>query len=818
MNINNKNYYDLGDDAIYSAGFASMMESVLHAKGNKLTLDYSSKYYKIDDTIVFGVNILKKYEHIIKNYLIDYQISKDLFYRPEYVSYDVYGTTDLWYLVLFVNDIMKPVQLNYSNIKLFDPSYINIINDIIEKESEEMFNYENPKEIKRELLKDLNSPSNKIVSKDYNKKIKPRTPTKISDKKSDNLDSLDGNFKEIGDYRINGKIRLDEYDIIDAGLGITNLTNSTYSDYLALNESDFGLPESYKKNFRKEFNGFIYSKEDKELVFKPMFFGENKFWLDDKLLFSSTSDNFSINENIFETQSKNSDFKLGNTDGWEIINGELIEEDENYYLTKELDEEEFLNIANVNIDVSDLKSYFDIVISTTYKTNYQSDLNFSGARVKVIYSDDTEETHSYDGEKFYFNNNGNFTKISLPVNIKRKVQIKSLDIDFPAKGKGVVTIKSLEVQPIRLKDFKINLKQGWNQIKVRYDSVEQPNSYFSILESNDSGKTFKSLDRNIFNSVSDMKINEIDNSSEIEIYDKHEQFLFKIYKNGLDFNNIQNIISNIYSEFNLDNNQLIIKSNLFIVDPKIIIESNSGDYIRFEIDNEYITEKNLGEERVEFNLDNKYLNQNVSIKIYCEINSNDNYLVLNADYRNLKVINSPKEWKMIDNSITTIGYKDGVSNYVYDGNLEFTDHRIFLNISPQDLNKRGNISIIFRYKNEKEYYLYTIKRDNSIEDEKDILLSGLYKISPDYSEINIDKGKSLQIRGKFLASTKQTYNNNKLSIFITLFNNKIRVYDKIGGFPLVEYTDNKDPFLKGKIGFQTINQSDVIFDKLEITY
>ena len=77
------------------------------SKKNKLTLDNFSNYYILENQIKLGFPLLKKYDNILKSSLSTITIEKDLYYRPEYVSYKLYGTTDLWYLIMYLNNVYK---------------------------------------------------------------------------------------------------------------------------------------------------------------------------------------------------------------------------------------------------------------------------------------------------------------------------------------------------------------------------------------------------------------------------------------------------------------------------------------------------------------------------------------------------------------------------------------------------------------------------------------------------------------------------------------------------------------------------------------
>lgn len=48
-------------------------------------------------------------------------------YRPDYVSYDYYNTCNLWYVILYVNDVQSITQFNIRNIIVPNLSIINTL-------------------------------------------------------------------------------------------------------------------------------------------------------------------------------------------------------------------------------------------------------------------------------------------------------------------------------------------------------------------------------------------------------------------------------------------------------------------------------------------------------------------------------------------------------------------------------------------------------------------------------------------------------------------------------------------------------------------
>lgn len=79
-------------------------------------------------TVEFVSPFLKVYEHF-KFYLLKNSVRKPLspknYYRPDYVSYEEYGTTILWTMILFINDIPSIEEFNVEQIIVPRRSAIN---------------------------------------------------------------------------------------------------------------------------------------------------------------------------------------------------------------------------------------------------------------------------------------------------------------------------------------------------------------------------------------------------------------------------------------------------------------------------------------------------------------------------------------------------------------------------------------------------------------------------------------------------------------------------------------------------------------------
>ena len=84
---------------------------------------------------------------MFKNKISD-ELLRHYIYRPKYLSLKLYGTIDLWHLILWINDLTSATQFDKSIIYVFDPERIDILERIISIEKNRLRqNHENPEEI-----------------------------------------------------------------------------------------------------------------------------------------------------------------------------------------------------------------------------------------------------------------------------------------------------------------------------------------------------------------------------------------------------------------------------------------------------------------------------------------------------------------------------------------------------------------------------------------------------------------------------------------------------------------------------------------------
>lgn len=108
-----------------------------------------------DDSIITLLtdSILLKYKNdlneIVETKSLTLQEQTKYFYNPWVLSYDLYGTTEFWFLLLDLNDMHSATEFTQETIKVYDGSLVNTINAILALEEE--FINQNEEELESSL-------------------------------------------------------------------------------------------------------------------------------------------------------------------------------------------------------------------------------------------------------------------------------------------------------------------------------------------------------------------------------------------------------------------------------------------------------------------------------------------------------------------------------------------------------------------------------------------------------------------------------------------------------------------------------------------
>lgn len=118
---------------------------------NSLTTDNTSLKAEVGGRVFATSNILSgKYRGVIFENSFELSLDDDkLFemyrFKPKLLSMRLYGTTDLWHMILWLNNMTSASQFSRRKIIVFNPDSMDVLNRIVEKERLPLLrNRENP--------------------------------------------------------------------------------------------------------------------------------------------------------------------------------------------------------------------------------------------------------------------------------------------------------------------------------------------------------------------------------------------------------------------------------------------------------------------------------------------------------------------------------------------------------------------------------------------------------------------------------------------------------------------------------------------------
>lgn len=395
------------------------------------SLDTISKYNKIEtlngDTIIIpNYDLLTKYETIINLNCQRYMLDDDEIMRPELLSYRLYGTVSLWYLLLFINKIESPSKFTQKDILILNPNRISILTDIYNNEKESINNKDNPYEANDYILKDPNTKSKefKMNNRKFYKPI-------AYDYEINNNRNITTNLMNI----INVERSLDNFNYGD-NINNNVLINDIKKQKFEINDNIIINNSSSTYTLKTS----LVSTGDELLGFKPLYIGENLiFKIDDNIVLNLPKNDNIIEENLIdkiEINVNNISFKDSYT-GLESLIYQLKLDNSNFsgkvkstikYKRKEITNEEAYNITNDNI------IYFIVDTESTFGDIEDITITIEGSNSKIIsykkieYAFDTYNIRStYNDilklELTYNSNNISYMKLLLGHKLKHYKQI-----------------------------------------------------------------------------------------------------------------------------------------------------------------------------------------------------------------------------------------------------------------------------------------------------------------------------------------------------------------------------------------------------------
>ena len=140
-------------------GYEARMQSILSSDCDNFRNKYQTNEIELSGNVINislvapCLTILDKYRFYILENCAKRRLEKKYFYRPDYLSYDEYGTTNWWYLILYINDI--PTLQDFTREDILVPNFdcISRLSEIsTEEKQNNLLNYDHLNETKKPLL------------------------------------------------------------------------------------------------------------------------------------------------------------------------------------------------------------------------------------------------------------------------------------------------------------------------------------------------------------------------------------------------------------------------------------------------------------------------------------------------------------------------------------------------------------------------------------------------------------------------------------------------------------------------------------------
>lgn len=147
-------------DSIMGMGFNPTVKEYIEAYTNEELVSsafYLRQVFTTDNNkkmLVNFNNLVVKYLPELKQIKVKVTLTNEEYakykYNPKVLSYDIYGTTELWFLILEANELHSTSQFNFRTIYLFRTDIVEKMTRILNLEVESK-NY-NEEEISSALL------------------------------------------------------------------------------------------------------------------------------------------------------------------------------------------------------------------------------------------------------------------------------------------------------------------------------------------------------------------------------------------------------------------------------------------------------------------------------------------------------------------------------------------------------------------------------------------------------------------------------------------------------------------------------------------
>lgn len=119
------------EDLVYDGKDAEISYRHLHT--NALITTNITSEYAIN---VPYLSLTNKYKDFLSAIVVNVTLTPEEVtryrYKPKMLSYDLYGTTELWSSLLEINNVVSTIDFSFEKLNVYDPAKINaLINEIL---------------------------------------------------------------------------------------------------------------------------------------------------------------------------------------------------------------------------------------------------------------------------------------------------------------------------------------------------------------------------------------------------------------------------------------------------------------------------------------------------------------------------------------------------------------------------------------------------------------------------------------------------------------------------------------------------------------
>lgn len=813
----------------------NMANSINNSKTNKIVLDNISNHYIFEDEVHMSFSILRKYENIIRANTVKVPLPVEFYYRPEYLSFQLYNTTDLWYLILFVNNMSNQCEFKGEEVLAVSADFLETFSTILTKEMKMQESRKEYIPVYKHMLKDLNKPSKNVLPADFDKELDDLTDLKdYEDVTDDYFDSA--NFIDLSTHIMRGKLVGEFYQIDERGRERIVRT-ALCGSYNKVDEyKDIG------EDVRIVKTGYIKPYQSGKYSFKVFTDANFQLFIGNRSVINHDGDSTSINQpqtkNLFEEYSQNSDFKRRNTDFWNISQGgELIYD---RYKNK--------NLLRVSLKSNNLlaKELFNVNIPFD-KVSYENDGDIiydieyyleDGQRYHKLLQEVTVTLKNNQTKKFTYESIG-YTESNTEMCTARMIvpkegftnkDIKNVNLKLSYKSSASYINATTKLLISRIKmfnivsksyDFSMDLNEI-QKIKSVYTKTKEHTDYFKLLYSYNGG-AYQELPANLFYYKYDEKeLHKNNRNILVNVYNSNNEMIDQFLSDEL-------VINKPLSFFNLSNENKF--EMYFNTEPNYFrrIVRLSGDS-KYDIKLYYINNKGVetlaggkSNSQNEKDIDlsgitsNRFklvvtltgtteLNYRISLQQGSLFEEVDNSKIFYAPEGKLRYSFSKNKFAIERYS----GNKRSIYNMICtrklpdDWILDFE----FKHATGTQFTRRGLFGITFDMKDSESYYaiIFRCKGKNNY------IQSGVYKVNKNNKDIFFDnnfKHEYLSEKMTLMQPLDIEIENKNKKIKIMKKKNLILLCQDDSRYPFQQITDMFLPYIEGLIGFMVMNQDDI---------